>query len=147
MALENDRKALVSSDQTASESPISAQKANKGGGSRRGRRLPPGILKDMRWVYTHTKVEGEKLRAGRKQCRELQESDPLEFMRMLHSLEKAHQVLRGKSVTASAGGGVENTGQSHNSSSPEAHDPSSEKVEALIEELLAGWEKEEGKRG
>jgi hypothetical protein len=103
-------------------------------GGKKGLKRPSRLLGDMRWVYENPAVEGEQLTAGQAQCRALQRDDSAGFLKMLSSLEKTHSAgLRASKKGAEAEGGA---------ASAPGHDVASERVEALIEELLAGWERE-----
>jgi hypothetical protein len=89
----------------------------------------------MRWVYQNPAREGERLTEGRRNCRELQQTDLVEFMRQLKDLEKAQAARR----AAPTGPNQPSSGESGSGSSTSstAPDPGSARIQALIAELRA----------
>jgi hypothetical protein len=87
----------------------------------------------MRWVYQNPAREGEKLTEGRRNCRELQQTDLVEFMRQLKDLEKAQAARRAAPSTPTSTDGTAPTTTGIGS----APDPGSAKIQLLIAELRA----------
>ena len=75
-------------------------------GGKKGARKPSKLLRDMRWCYETKPAEGETLTPGRAQCRLLQQTEPVEFMKMLRDLEKALVAGKPKEVPGSSGTGT-----------------------------------------
>ncbi len=103
-------------------------------GGKKGVRKPSKLLRALRWVFENPSVIGEDLTPEQQQCRELQEGNPLEFLKMLKDMEG--KLAMGKkgdsggtsSVTGLASGSPGRVG---------GVDQGSQKVQGLIKELLA----------
>lgn len=112
---------------------------NKGGGSKKGskKRQPNELLRDMRWAYKHPRKEDEdlKLTPGQQQCRDLQEKDQVEFLKMLRDLEKAHLMAGRRQNAGSPSGASEGS----SAGSAGTTDKGEATVQELIDELLKGW--------
>ena len=96
------------------------------------------LLRDIRWCYRTKPVAGERLSPGKLMCRQLQEKDPTEFLKMYRDLEVRVGALKNKpTIQSSASSGA----PSGTSGGVTSVDKGSEKVEALIEELQVrmGW--------
>ena len=110
--------------------PQQSPRRQKYVGGTKGARKPSKQLKAMRWVFDNPMVEGEKLTWQQQQCRDLQMTDKVEFLKMLRDLEKAHAGLK-KPAPSSASASAAPT------ASAASVDPREESVLTLIAELRA----------
>jgi hypothetical protein len=69
-------------------------------GQGRGRRKPPQLLRDLRFVYSH--AEGQDKSQGQRLCRKLLTNDPKAFLSQMAHLEKAHLQGAGKATESKA---------------------------------------------
>lgn len=100
---------------------------NRHTGGKKGVKKPSKQLQAMRWVFENAEVPGEKLTWEQQQCRALQKTDRLEFMRMLSRLEQVQASLKrqtGASVSSPSTGASSDSRQGN--------------VQDLIVELMEG---------
>lgn len=97
------------------------------------RRMPSPLLRDYRWVREHP--EGGAGTAFQKVLQKLLAEKPLEFMDRYQRAESQTGSLRGVRADSAR----QEDGSAGTAAEPESVDEGSERVEALIEQLLAGW--------
>lgn len=79
-------------------------------GGKKGARKPSKLLRAMRWCFETAPKDDEVLTPERAQCRLLQRTEPVEFMKMLRDLEKALVAGKPKEVPGSSGTGTSASG-------------------------------------